>query len=265
MLAMQENLPLFVAALLTWIAGFVDAVGFVSLGRIYTANMSGNSVAVGIQAASQNWPEMVHRLWPVLFYVAGLLLCRILIEIGARERIRAIASLAFLGEIALLVPACLATSSHAAADSYLYIALLALAMGVQNAALTRFSSLTLHTGFVTGTLLKMSEEFTKFLTWAFDQLRRSGNSVGSVLARSRDQKPFRMAVWLAMIWSLYVVGACCGALGHHSVAAQGAHNSDRRTGGLDPSRLLRPLAIARRTRASKTFHLNFLNLPARIN
>jgi uncharacterized membrane protein YoaK (UPF0700 family) len=243
MLAMQENLPLFVAALLTWIAGFVDAVGFVSLGGIYTANMSGNSVAIGIRAAEQNWPEMVRRLWPVVIYVAGLLLCRILIEIGARERIRAIASLAFLGEIALLVPACLASSSHAAADSYLYIALLALAMGVQNAALTHFSSLTLHTGFVTGTLLKMSEEFTKFLTWAFDQIRMPGNSVTGVLARSSEQKAFRMAAGLAVIWTLYVVGACCGAVGHHSVQLKALIIPIAGLIALIVLDLLRPLAI----------------------
>ena len=214
MLPMTENLPLFVAAALTWIAGFVDAVGFVSLGRIYTANMSGNSVAIGMRAAAQNWPEMLQRFWPVAVYVTGLLLCRILIEIGARERIRAIASLAFAGEIALLVPACLATSSYAAAQSYLYIALLALAMGAQNAALTHFSSLTLHTGFVTGTLLKMSEELTKFLTWAFDQMRKPGASIPAVLARARNQKPFRLAAGLTALWLCYVVGACCGALGH---------------------------------------------------
>lgn len=204
-----------VAALLTWIAGFVDAVGFVSLGGIYTANMSGNSVAVGIRAASQNWPEMLHRLWPVAVYVAGLLLCRILIEIGARENIRSIASIAFAGEIALLAPACLATSSHAAAEAYLYIALLALAMGVQNGTLTHFSFLTLHTGFVTGTLVKCAEEFTKFLTWAFDQRKSPDGLTSAVLAHSSEHKSFRMAVWLAIIWILYVVGACCGALSHY--------------------------------------------------
>ena len=208
---------MLVAALLTWIAGFVDAVGFVSLGGIYTANMSGNSVAIGIRTAAQNWPEMLHRLWPVAVYVAGLLLCRLLLEFGARQQIRAIASVAFAGEVALLVPACLASSAQAAAAAYLYIALLALAMGIQNAALTRFSSLTVHTGFVTGTLLKLSEEFAKVCTWFFDQLRLPGNSLAGVVARAPRQKPFRLTLWLALLWTLYVTGACCGMLTHHSI------------------------------------------------
>ena len=242
MLAMPSNLPLFVAALLTWIAGFVDAVGFVSLGGIYTANMSGNSVAIGIRAAAQNWPEMIHRLWPVMLYVAGLLLCRILIEIGARERIRAIASFAFAAEIALLVPASLTTSAHAAANSYLYIALLALAMGIQNAALTRFSSLSLHTGFVTGTLLKATEEFTKFLTWIFDQLRKPGSSVATIWAHSHEQKPLRMTLWLTAFWTLYVVGACCGTLGHGSMQLRALAIPIAGLAGLILMDLLHPMA-----------------------
>lgn len=217
---MRLNLPLFVAALLTWIAGFVDAVGFVSLGGIYTANMSGNSVAVGIRAAAQNWPEMLHRFWPVAVYVVGLLLCRILLEIGARDRIRAIASVAFAAEIVLLFPACLATSTQAGANPFTYIALLALAMGIQNAVLTHFSSLTIHSGFVTGTLLKFTEEFTKFLTSVFDQRKNAGSSLKTAVARSSKQKPFRLAVWLAFIWILYVIGASCGTFGHYRIRLQ---------------------------------------------
>lgn len=213
-------MPFAVAAALTWIAGFVDAVGFISLGRIYTANMSGNSVAIGIQWASQNWMETIRRAWPVAAYVAGLLLCRILIEFGARERIRSIASIAFLLEIALLAPAFFANLQGVSSDSpvvFGYIALLGVAMGIQNGALTHFSSLTIHTGFVTGTLLKCAEEFTKYLTWAFDRVRRPGSSMGQALKGSFEQTPLRLASWLAFIWIAYVIGAVCGTWGDHTV------------------------------------------------
>lgn len=215
----MQKIPITTAVLLTWIAGFVDAVGFVSLGRIYTANMSGNSVAIGIQWASQDWPEMVRRIWPVVAYVAGLLFGRILLQFGAREQIRSIASAAFLIEIALLTPALLAQLSSAETASgivFVFVGLLAIAMGIQNAALTRFSSLTLHTGFVTGTLVKFAEEFTKYITWAFDHLRGPSGSIGAVVAASSQQKALQAACWLAATWVAYVVGACCGALGDHA-------------------------------------------------
>lgn len=216
-------LPIAIAAFLTWIAGFVDAVGFLSLGHIYTANMSGNSVAVGIQWASRNWPETARRIWPVIAYVIGLLFCRILIEFGARERIRSIASVAFLIEIALLMPVSLAHGSSIGTVSgiaFAYVGLLAIAMGVQNGALTHFSSLTVHTGFVTGTLVKFAEEATKYLTWAFDGIRHSDGSPAAVLVQSSKQKPFRVAIWLAGMWLSYVVGAWCGALGDYTVKLQ---------------------------------------------
>src|SRR5579884_1368140 len=92
----------FISALLTWIAGYVDAVGWLTYRHIYTANMSGNSVGIGTSAALAHWPETALRAWPVLLYVAGVLACRIFIEAAARRAIRRIAWLMFGIEIALL-------------------------------------------------------------------------------------------------------------------------------------------------------------------
>lgn len=218
---MRSREQIYIAGFLTWLAGFVDAIGFLALVQIYTANMSGNSVALGIQLWDQNWMEAARRAWPVAVYVLGLLLGRILIEIGGRLRFRSIASVSFCLEIVILLPASLAHSlshsqSTSAADFEL-IGLLALAMGLQNATLTHFSSLTLHTGFVTGTLVKMIEQFTKYLAWSFDELRQHHASLSSLLHRSAKQKDLRAAVLLAAIWTAYVVGALCGAAGRFSI------------------------------------------------
>lgn len=206
---MRGKTPLVVAALLTWVAGYVDAVGFISLGRIYTANMSGNSVAVGIQVSGESWFEMFRRLWPVLTYVLGLLLCRILLEADARQPIRAVASIAFALEIAFLVPVCIAGAMpHGPAPNlqFAFVALLAVAMGAQNGALTRFSSLTLHTGFVTGTLVKFAEHFAKYLVQVFDRMRGR---------KAPDNKPFRVSAILLGIYLAYVAGAACGGFTHY--------------------------------------------------
>ncbi len=213
---MQDKAPYFIAILLTGIAGFVDAVGFLTLGHIYTANMSGNSVALGIQVTSQNWPEALPRLCPVIGYVVGVLFCRLLIAVGARNRIRAIASITLLCEIALLAPASLnrhQPTELAGAIIFTYIALLSVAMGIQNATLTHFSTLNLNTGFVTGTLVKFAEQLTKYLTWLYDHLHAHPKNLAAALADSFEQKVFRIALWLACMWLAYVFGACCGTLG----------------------------------------------------
>jgi uncharacterized membrane protein YoaK (UPF0700 family) len=209
---------LAVAGLLTWVAGFVDAVGFLSLGRIYTANMSGNSVAIGIHLSSQSWSEMLRRVWPVAAYVIGLVFARFVIEAGARERIRSAASVVFACEIAFLAPACiLGLPSRASLDlPVAFVGLLALAMGSQNGALTRFSSLTLHTGFVTGTLVKFAQYLTRFLTFTLDRMR-NGETLPKLLAESRREESLRLASFLLAIYLAYIAGAVCGALGERAM------------------------------------------------
>lgn len=211
---MLDKTEFLTVTFLAAIAGFVDAVGYLTLSHIYTANMSGNSVAIGIQLASQNWPEMLRRLWPVVVFVAGMLFCRILVEIGARQKFRYIVSVTTLCEIGLILPVFLQNSRHPAQT--LYVALLAIAMGVQNAALKHVQSATVHTGFVTGVLLNSMVQLTKYLTWLYDHARKGAHAFGAAIAQSSKQKPFQLTLWLAFIWTAYVTGAVCGALGEHS-------------------------------------------------
>lgn len=207
----MDKTPLLTAALLTWVGGFVDAVGFLSLGRIYTANMSGNSVAVGMQISGQNWFGMFRRAWPVIIFVIGLLLCRIFLECAARQRIRPVASIVFAGEIVLLAPVCAIGAmpgGNSPSFQFAFVALLAFAMAAQNGALTRFSSISMHTGFVTGNLLRFTEQFAKYLMQVFDRLR--GRQVSST------EKPLHISAWLLGTYLAYVVGAACGGFSHHA-------------------------------------------------
>ena len=208
---MQDRRPFYVAAILTWIAGVVDAVGYISLGKIYTANMSGNSIAIGMQGARQNWPEFLARVWPVCMYFLGLLFCRLLIEFGGRKKISSIATVTLGVELGMLLPVALISGVSGQVAQSLqitYVALLALAMGIQNAALTHFSNLTLHTGFVTGTLLKAAEHGAAHLGWLSDETRRSGAS--RALSRSPQQQSFRQGAYLLFVWLTYVCGAALG-------------------------------------------------------
>lgn len=208
---MRDLRPLYVAAILTWAAGIVDAVGFISLGGIYTANMSGNSIAIGIQGTRHNWPEFLAHGWPVLMYFVGLLFCRLLIEFAGRKKIASIATVTLGIEVCMLLPVAVLSGrpGHVAPDLQVaYVALLALAMGVQNAALTHFSNLTLHTGFVTGTLLKAAQHAAGFFTWLHDESGRSGAI--HALSQSAKHREFRHSAYLILVWMIYVTGAAFG-------------------------------------------------------
>jgi uncharacterized membrane protein YoaK (UPF0700 family) len=191
---------LFVPLVLTATAGFVDAVGYLTYTHIYTANMSGNSVAVGIGLGTRNWAMFLLRLWPVLIYVIGLLSGRTLLEVAGRLRLRRAATLAFSFEVAALA---FVAWSGTAGTQWLWIALLAWSMGIQNAVLTQFSTITVHSGFVTGTLLKFSEQFVKYAAGLWDQSKKR---------RHPDRVAAgRRSGFLLMIWIAYTAGAAGGA------------------------------------------------------
>jgi uncharacterized membrane protein YoaK (UPF0700 family) len=232
-----------VAAFLTAIAGFVDAVGYLLFAHIYTANMSGNSVGLGIAVAEGKWATALLHLWPVGTYVAGLLAGRLLIEIAARQRVERVASLAFSFELLLLAVVAVSRTEAPQSLPWLPIALLAIAMGVQNAILTKFSSLTLHTGFVTGTLVQMAKELAKSGTWLWDAVRARRLPFGTALRASASEKSFRLSVFLAVTWIVYVAGAIAGATGRNG---SGAHSLSFPIAGLGlliGVDLFRPLAI----------------------
>ncbi len=73
------------------------------------------------------------------------------------------------------------------------VALLAFAMGVQTATLTHVGALTIYTTFVTGTLTKLTESFTRVLFWGYDQLRAAEALYLTLSDLRRDSAMFARA------------------------------------------------------------------------
>ena len=51
------------AIALTAVAGYVDAVGYLVLAHVFTANMSGNTIAVGRAIVDGDWSTYLLALW----------------------------------------------------------------------------------------------------------------------------------------------------------------------------------------------------------
>jgi uncharacterized membrane protein YoaK (UPF0700 family) len=207
-----------VALSLTMVGGFVDAVGYVALFQVFTANMSGNSVHVGMYLGQWSWRELLRPLCAIASYVVGVAVTRIAIGIAGRVGMRRIASFTFAAEALLL-----AFFAHATPKMHLgqivdqqsaayfgLVALLAFAMGMQTATLTHIGPLTVYTTFVTGTLTKLTESFTRVLFWLHDQRRMAGMS--RVGARIWYQPDVQEAAMLASTWTCYVAGAAIGTV-----------------------------------------------------
>jgi uncharacterized membrane protein YoaK (UPF0700 family) len=203
----------WVAAILTCVAGFVDVVGYITLSEIFTANMSGNSIHIGQFLVDRNTQIVLAPAIAVFSYVTALIATRIIIEIGARHHLESIATWTLLLEFVLLITAVLAGDpfvhngliAPSSSMRLLVAALLAFAMGSQNATLTKVGPLTVYTTFVTGTLTKFAQRLSMWTFRVYDQGRFSFKS-------QIADADFRESVFLLSIWISYVVGATIGAI-----------------------------------------------------
>ena len=61
-------------ALLTVVGGFLDTYTYLSRGGVFANAQTGNIVLLGISAADGNWKQIMSYVWPILAFMAGILL-----------------------------------------------------------------------------------------------------------------------------------------------------------------------------------------------
>lgn len=136
---------MLLAPLLASIAGYVDGLTYLAL-QMFVANMTGATVLFGLAAAQLRWGEALSRAGVILCFLAGVIVSRLLRRLRKGD-----ARLPLW--LAALIVAAAATIPSARTASYL----LALAMGAQNAAATRFGGVPINTAFVTGDIEHLGE------------------------------------------------------------------------------------------------------------
>ena len=216
----SEEHKAWLALVLSWVAGFVDALGYVTFLHVFTSHMSGNSVAMVAVLPTHDWQEVTHRAFPIFFFVVGVFLGMVLDQ-AARERgVRRRLSLVLGVEVGLLLGFLLyghalnpAQLSHASPIRFhTLIVLLALAMGLQSAGLRRYQGRSVHTTFITGMLLHFAEAAADLVLHR--PRRRQGAGPSEDEAPRRRHALRRMAFY-GGIWLSFVVGGACGGFGQH--------------------------------------------------
>jgi uncharacterized membrane protein YoaK (UPF0700 family) len=93
------------------------------------------------------------------------------------------------------------------------LSILAVAMGLQTATLTRIGPLTIHTTFVTGMLNKLAQAVSQSVFWIHDRWKEHAGFLEIVLG-SRQQPAFRNARFMCAIWVMYMFGSVAGTWMH---------------------------------------------------
>jgi len=187
---------------MTAVTGLVDAVSFLSLGRVFTANMTGNIVLLAFATAHVSGLSIARSLTALLAFLVGAILGgRVMARASADSQIQ-FAAQAFVLEVAFLFAASFCGIGYRAdllEDSFqpfALIALTALAMGTRNAAVRKLAIPDLTTTVLTLTI--------------------TGIGADSSLAKGNNPRLVRRLESIAAMFS----GAALGAVViHYSISA----------------------------------------------
>jgi uncharacterized membrane protein YoaK (UPF0700 family) len=173
------------ATTLTIIAGIADAVGYITMGGVFAANMTGNTVLAGIAAAQRNYTDAWHHLAPLLAFFAGAMLSRLLLRLSHKPTAGLLVEAALLAVVGFL-----------ALDREVAVMIVALAMGVQASAITHFGGSAVSTVVVTSTLARTADALLDRL-WAGEK---------------KQLPAVTNLPLLGFTWMGYLVGAVAGTL-----------------------------------------------------
>jgi uncharacterized membrane protein YoaK (UPF0700 family) len=196
------------ATILAAVAGFVDTAGFLTLNHVYTANMSGNTVQVGVEALGDTGGSPILHAYTVGMFLFGLFASGIMIEIGLRHGFRRIFAVTMLLEVICLGVVVAAGDRLLQAEAprgwplYFLIALFTLAMAAQNTSLRMAGILTVYTTHVTGTITKFSEDAVWYVFALIDRIRRKPSG-----EEGRPEPPFSALLLSAGLCGGFVAGA----------------------------------------------------------
>lgn len=199
-----------VALILTFASGLVDIVGYTGIFHLFTAHVTGTTVHFGQSLALRHRSDVIAAFSIIVAFFVGSVIGRAIIESGARRRFRNIASVTLAIEALMMV---FVVAGHArtvasgAAHTYLYLAVLAGAMGMQTATLTGVGPLTVHTTFVTGMVNKLAQLVSRIMFRGYDFARGRQDTPEKRHAQSAESK---QAIFIFFIWVFYVLGAAGG-------------------------------------------------------
>jgi uncharacterized membrane protein YoaK (UPF0700 family) len=208
---------------LTFTTGLVDAASFLGLGRVFTANMTGNIVFLAFGIAGSGGLPVLAPLVSLGSFLLGAGGGGVLAErIGDRHREHVARALAI--EVSLLAVAAVVAAAvdvrPDAASGDVVIGLLALAMGVRNATVRRIGVPDLTTTVLTMTLTGLAADSPVTGGSGKGSVRRiaavlamfTGALAGALLLKTSLVLPLIAAAGLALVtWLVYVPAVRRGA------------------------------------------------------
>jgi uncharacterized membrane protein YoaK (UPF0700 family) len=198
---------------LTFTTGLLDAVSYLGIGHVFTANMTGNIVFLGFGIAGSGGLPVVAPVISLAAFLAGAgsggVLASRLAQRHAPHMARALSIEVVLVALAAILGAAVKVRANAVSGDAV-ISLLAFAMGVRNATIRRVSVPDLTTTVLTMTLTGLAADSQLFGGSGKGSVRRTtavlamlvGALAGALLLKTSLSLPLAVAAALAFIIAL---------------------------------------------------------------
>jgi uncharacterized membrane protein YoaK (UPF0700 family) len=203
------------AITLAWVAGYTNIISFLTCGTV-TSHVSGTVSQFGLDLVQGRWNPLGFAAFLLATFLAGALASGFCTEIGRRRGWQSIYVLPMSIQAALLASLAIGLEvleQRPIADTlYLYTmtGLASLAMGLQNATITRISSGVVRTTHMTGVCTDLGLEGAQLFFWLRDRRAAGSAPLGS-------HPTLKRLALLASVAASFALGSGLGALAYEHI------------------------------------------------
>lgn len=187
------------AIALAGLAGFVDAVGFLSANGYFVSFMSGNSTRLGVALSTATGAAIVPAALIAMFVCGVTLGALIALRAGGRRKP------VILGMVALLL--LIGAAARSFGSETIMLGALVLAMGAINNTFQRGGEVTVGLTYMTGALVRLGQSLALWMAgkaepgWIQWGLLWTGLLMGAVLGSFLQSRLPLGCLWIAAAWA----------------------------------------------------------------
>lgn len=208
------------AITLATVAGYTNIITVLACHTV-TSHMSGIASGLGRDAVSGAWGMAGFGIFLLAAFFVGAGISGLCTELGHRRGWESIYVLpmifqvVFLAAFAILLEVAGRPSESWSPSLFAMTGLAAMAMGLQNATITRISSGVVRTTHITGVLTDLGQETVQLLFWMRDRRRNvPPGSARGLIHGVMTHPPARHVALLASILGAFALGAGMGTLAY---------------------------------------------------
>jgi uncharacterized membrane protein YoaK (UPF0700 family) len=202
---------------LSWVGGFTNIVAFMACGQ-FVSHVTGTTSMIAHDLVTGDYKGMLFAGFVWISFLCGAALSATMTETAKRHGVASKYIPPIVVEALLLIFfgfAIHVDSQFSLSGLYLTAGLAAVAMGIQNATITKISGAVIRTTHVTGVTTDLGLEGVAYLLWLWDRLRgRRWERAGRVLRVSQRHPSLLRVALLASIFGSFLFGAVIGAFSY---------------------------------------------------